>query len=27
VKVTLALPDEMPKLNIAYRHGYYAPAQ
>src|SRR5579864_1309211 len=27
VKVRLDMPDEAPKLNITYRHGYYAPAQ
>jgi len=27
VKVELVVPDEKPKLNITYRHGYYAPAQ
>ena len=27
VKVKLVVPDEKPKLNVSYRHGYYAPAQ
>ena len=27
VKVRLTLADEMPPLNVSYRHGYYAPAQ
>ena len=27
VKVRLADSDEMPALNLSYRHGYYAPAQ